>query len=242
MSIIITPSSLTCLPQATYLPYLYKHGAPHPSPSSTCRAPQEKKTWHQTTSCPSIRPRNASMLTLHSHHIHRLAYSITSRPVLSSPNQTRNTPPSKNDDEEENDVQQQKFSFQQIMGCKNLAYTNPGGGGGGSIPTTTTIIPTTTPTLQSIITPTIPSPSSSPPPSTSNNPKTNTNTTRPQHYQIGLGVGLGIGFMFIFSLVVVGCFAWRRRRRQEHQQEQERRRGRNRRIKGRKNEKRRINY
>lgn len=27
----------------TYRTYLYKHGAPHPSPSSTCRVPQEKK-------------------------------------------------------------------------------------------------------------------------------------------------------------------------------------------------------
>lgn len=64
----------------TYRTYLYKHGAPHPSPSSTCRVPQEKKTWHQTTSCPSIRPRNASTLTLHSHHIHKTCplYNLSS--------------------------------------------------------------------------------------------------------------------------------------------------------------------
>lgn len=74
------PSSLTCLLQATYRTYLYKHGAPHPSPSSTCRVPQEKKTEHQMTSCPSIRHRNASTLTLHSHHIHKTCplYNLSS--------------------------------------------------------------------------------------------------------------------------------------------------------------------
>lgn len=38
LAYLLTPSYLPTVPR-----YLYKHGAPHPSPSSTCRVPQEKK-------------------------------------------------------------------------------------------------------------------------------------------------------------------------------------------------------